>query len=402
MSNEKINNQNEEVVFISDEEKEKRKTRRTRKQENDNFANEPVIEKKDIAESAYCEIRFETKGRFNTPESMMFKPFSTLDINNIVLTKQEKILDVTLDTLNSLVVSEEGSTPFDLSNMLMEEFLEIMVGIKLRFVSSMHEYKWLCDCQYEYEEDDQKINTEELDLKTLNYTTIEDADKNLQDFMHPFISKMSEDVFDQWKQTTFEGRLEQEEIDNLDVETAVSKIRIEEPIALNAPDGNCYRFRFNRVGDLIIARKMADSKFAPKLASTQQLRYDKKKENPKEYQERKRKIIEEIKEEKAKYAVHVANAMRLVSINGIEYTNNKDRAEAYGKIDTQVTQNLVNFLDTLTFGVNDIREFVCPLCGKTKQRYLRRTLNPVEFLPVDVSSYGERKLDSGFSITFGI
>lgn len=395
-----INNNNDEVIFISEEEKRERKKRRAKKQESDNFANESVIDKKDIAEKAFCKINFETEGRFDIPKVLNFKPFSTLDINNIVLTKQEKIIDVILDTLNSLV--QEDTNTFDLTNMLMEEFLEIMIGMKLQFVSAKHEYKWLCDCQYDYDEKDQKINTEELDLNSINYTPISDADENLQKFVSPFIEKMPDDAFVQWKQTTFENKLSQEDIDNLTKEEAISKIVIEEPIAVNAPDGNCYRFRFNRVGDLIIARKLADSKFSQKFSSIQQLRYDKQKENPKEYQERKKNLIDELKEEKAKYAIHVANAMRLISINGETYKNNYDRVDAYGKIDTKVTQELTNFLDSLTFGVNDTREFVCPLCGETKQRYLRRTLNPVEFLPIDVPSEGGRSLDSGFNITFGV
>ena len=399
MSKETLNNQNEEVVFLSDEEVKERKKRSRTKKKPENFNEEKVLEQKNIAENGLCEITFESQGRFDIPAILSFKPYTTLDINNMVLTRQEKIVDILLNILNNLNTDKESC---DLSNMLMEEFLELMIAMKLRFMTPKHEHAWICDCQYKLSEDDQQINNTEIDLRTLQYTTITEADKILQDYYMPIIKGMTNVDFDQWKNSTFSNELSKEEIDALNVEEAVGLVKIEEPICINAPDGHSYRFRFNRIGDLIIARKMADNKFSGKFKAVQQMRYNQKNENMAAYKHRKEEAMTDLQEEKAKYAIHVADAMRLLAIDNEVVTSNQHKVDKFGKIDTQVTQELTFFLDSLSFGINDTRDLVCPLCGETKQRSLRRSLNPIEFLPINVNTSRDRKLASGFSVSFGV
>jgi len=335
-------------------------------------------------------INYETMGRFNIPPVLYFKDFSVEDENNLLLTRQEDVLETLVAILNTLKNSDADCKVED---MLTEELFETLIGIEKQFDTTQHIHSWVCDCQNEIDEQDRKINETEIDLNTLQYKSIDDSDEILKNFYKEKFASMSDE---EWKIYLF-TRYKDNPIMNINEYTRseeVIKIKIKEPFQLKI-DGQMYMFRFTRVGDMIKAKKMASEKFSQKIKIVQ---------NRKDpnipligLRDQKKEEIDKLKYEEIKYMFLAMRALSLLTVNGKELTD-EEKVNMYAAIPRNVQAEIRNFIDQFKIGVQHEQEFTCPLCGRSDKRLLQREIDFYELLPTAISS--KRKLGKRPGVDF--
>lgn len=381
---------------ISEQEVQARRVKaRTSKIENN--TEEAILEPAEEIRVDTINIDLETKGRFDVPEHITVKPFTGRDVNNIILSKPEKIMNSLVLVLNDCILPQ-GS--FKVEDMLPQEFLELMIGIKAKSTKT-HTHRWLCDCQSSVNSDDQIVNESVLDMNNFTYKSIEHADKKLREKSKPIFDKMSEEEFKKYKKSAF-ALISEEERENMTKDQALEKIRITEPIKLTTPD-HTYEFRFSRVGDIVYAQKESDRAFAFKFKEISNKKWDSKSGiSLADFKNQKENDMEEAKELQAKYGISVYQSLRLLRVDGKEINSLKERIDIYDKIDENYIIQFNSYISDLEFGLQQEEDFVCPLCQNIKRRSLQREFDPIEFLRVfDVAS-GEYRHDPRCTISFGI
>ena len=380
---------------------QRRRTVQQQKEQNTKQVEAEGITIPSIAENSVenVVVNLETEGRFDSPEKIVLRQFKGRDVNNLVLSRQDKLLPTLIQILNDCVIAEEGQEEVKIENCLPQEFIEIMIGLKSK-VSLKHEHKWICDCQDVLPVKEQQVNTDIIDLNTIHYVSISEADEKCREMTRPRFEMMTKEEFESYVNTHFSDYTEEEKA-KITIDDALKDIHITEPIKM-AVDGHIYEFRFNRMADLVFAQKEAENAFAFKFKQLQNKRWTQDcGMGMEQFKLQKEQDTDDLKDLQGRYAISVFHSLRLMKMDGQEITSLKRKIELYDDINGNNLIQLNNYLDSLRFGIYDTRDFVCPICGETKQRVLQREFNPMEFIPVIDATSGEYRHDPRCSIYFG-
>jgi len=334
-------------------------------------------------------INYETMGRFNIPYLLYFDDYTIDDVNNITLSRQDDILENLIAILNNRVNKDAN---IRVEDMLIEEFLETLIGIKMQFNTPLHKHMWVCsNCQSDFDDSDQQVNETEIDLRTLKYISIEEADVELRKYYKGIFDRMTSEEFKQWCNEKY-----QTDKVKTTISEEVAKISIGEPIKLYLNE-HFYAFRFNRVGDIVKAHRIAQKKYTGRLKQVKNKRMHGK--NLVEFKEGKEEEIKKIREMQAKDTVLFSRALTLFSKDGVELNPNQC-IEEYRNLPRVAMMEMINFFNKIKFGIQEEREFECTLCGNSERRSLQQEFNPIELLPLDTDS--TRKLRKSPSVNIFI
>lgn len=379
----------EENILINPEDIERRK----KKVEEEIKIQEEKKERqteKFLNKSGTVAIDYETMGRFDIPDVLHFNGYDVEDVNSISLSHAEDILENLVNILNNKAHSEIN---INTGNMLPEEFLETLIGLKIQFDTPFHEHAWICICQMGLEEEDQTTNKTTIDLRDLTFTSIEDLEENLRKQYKILMDEFTKEEFEQYLINKYG------EVINTTKKEEIQKIKIKEPM-VDTINGMKYAFRFIRIKDLIKGDLLARKKFAGKIKKIK----NKKIHNVPlaEVKAQKQEEIKKIRMEEAKLAILYARALSLISIDGKEIESDHQKLDIFRKIPHVDSSRIMDFMENLKFGVTTELELNCPMCGKSDRRSLRQELNPLELVPMDTDTKRELRKSTAINIHFGI
>jgi hypothetical protein len=341
-------------------------------------------------------IQYETMGRFDIPEVMYFRDYTIEEVNNLTLSKGEGLLENLVAILDSAKNEDAGCSVGD---MLLEEFMETLIGVKKQFNTTQHVHPWVCDCQEGVDEKDIKVNEEIIDLNTIQYISIEEADKVMQDIYSERLKVITDESFKNYLFKKY-AHAPLENIDEYTREMEVQNLRVKEPISFVNEDGVTYSFRFIRIKDIIKAQKMADSKFNSQIKAIQNRR--EAGNSLAEIKERKEQELKELKEFKNKYTMLCVRGLTLLAIDGRTINVDSEKVEIYKNLSRNFLMQTMSFFDEIKIGVQDKRELVCNLCGRSNERYLQRQFQFLELLPLDTDTKRVHRQSSGLDVYFGV
>lgn len=348
---------------------------------------EPRKEEKYYNRGNQVKIIYESEGRFSIPSELYFTDYDIEDVNNISLSRQEDLIETLVHVLNK---NKNQDSDCNIGDMLIEEMFETLIGIKMQFSSKDHPHKWMCECQDNIDDENRVINETIIDLSTLKYITIEEGDQLLRKYYRERIEGLSPEAQKEFLKSYG---------DKETVDSVLSKIKISEPFRYII-QGKEYQFNFIRVGDVYKAQKIVREKYMPKIKAIQN-----RKDIPgtplAESKSKKQDEIEKIQEEIAKNIVLYARAMALYKYEG-KVLSDQEKVNIYKKIPREDMFDLLDFLENVKFGIQDEREFTCPICGKVDKRLLQRELNPIELLPLDLRTKNTARRTAQLNIYFGV
>ena len=382
----------EEITVLSPDEVAQRRARKKAEVEAipEITKNETKFYNKGVGQ-AY--VQFESQGRFDIPLELGFKDFNGSDINSIVLSRREDLLENIVTMLQKNIVSDGNDAKIE--NMTMEEFLETLVAIKRQYNTHIHKHLWLCSCQSGVNEDEQHVNETEVNLNNIKYQSIAEADEEFKKIYKEDLDALSNGDWNTFVKNYYKG---EKDADTWTREDEVNRVTIKEPIRISDEEGNVYAFRLTRIKDLIIAQKMAMKKFGDKIIQVQ-----KKQVHGVPLVEMKAQKAEEIKKietERDKSIVLYAKAMSLISVNGKELSN-QEKIDTYSNLSRSLLLDFISFLDKIKFGIYDDIELACPLCGKVSKESLRQELDILQLLPLDTDTDRKCGKLSRLNISFG-
>lgn len=344
-------------------------------------------------------IHYESCGRLGNPDKLYFSDYSIKHVNDITLSRTDDLLENIITILNELKHVDDESADFCVSNFLLEEFLETLVGIKFQFVGKDHTFRWLCDCQAGIDPDDQIINEAIINLASLQYRSISDADEKLKEYVNKKLQTLTPEAFKNYLLNKYKDEPISSDMASWTIEQEIESLSIKEPISLKIGD-DIYDFRLTRLKDILKAQKLSTKEFAGKIKSAQSQKY--KEGSPlAEYKINKKKEVENLKYQQAKAGILYTKALGLVSINGEELSD-KQKIEKYITIPRNIISEFALLLDNIQFGIYHEQEFTCPECGEVSKRSLQQGFNPIEFLPMESSSTGESSKHTEFNVYIGV
>jgi len=338
-------------------------------------------------------IDYETMGRFDIPKVLYFEDYSVEHVNNLSLCNEENILETLVAILNDIKNQDSNCR---IEDMLIEEFLETMIGIKMTYNTSTHIHKWICTCQYNVPEKERIINDLPVDLKTLSYIFIEQADESLRDFYKKVFDDMTKEEF---REIVARRHKNAEGYENITIEEELKTIRIKEPFYQDI-DGNIYGFNFTRIRDLLNAQNYISNKYAGRIKQIKNKQVHGK--SPVELRDIREKEMDKLNLEKAKDTLTCAKALTITEYNGKNVEGAEEKIELYKKLKRGHLLEYNNFLDQMKFGIETEKEFECPECGQLDKRSLQQGLDPFEFLPFDPVEPNALRRHTGRNIFVGI
>jgi len=392
-----------ETSLISPEEIEKRRAERkprTQVLKDHNIEEEEIIVEtptegeKFINTAGLVKINFETLGRFDTPRTLHFDDYTGQHVLDITMSNEENFVENLLTIMQDLM--KEGDK-FNIGDMLPQEFIEAMVGIKIKFNTPMHDHRWLCDCQMNDEnKEPQKVG---LDLREITYTSILEADEKLKEFYKPYFESCTEEQFLTYLEMKYGDEEEVINVEDYDRDIELSKVKIEEPISQTVGE-DIFKFRFTRMKDIIMAQKIVDDKYAVEIKKIEMKKTHGVKKI--ELDLDKEKEMQKVQTSKIKDLISVAKSLTLVNYNGEDITDNNRKIELYKKIKRKETMEFNELLQYINFGIQEERDFECEFCGKIDRRLLQREFDPYEFIPLDSSTNSELRSSTRSTILFGV
>ncbi len=402
MSNRIVDNfEEDESIIINPDDLQKKR----RQKANDNLENEKqAIEKtknefgKIYNKGGQVAVNYETQGRFDMPSTLYFKDFTISHVNDLTLSRQEDLLENLVIILQQI---KNENVNINIEDMLVEEFLETLVGIKMEFNTPIHIHPWICDCQNGVAQELQKVNESEIDLRTLKYKSISEVDEEMKIYFKSLFDNMSEQEFVSYLKSKYKDnsntvyKKDQETIDN-----EINKIKIKEPITIFDEEHNSYSFRFLRIKDLLNAQKLGENKYAPKIHGLKNKKFNEK-DSLTNSKLQKEKEIEDVQYQQAKDTILFARAFSLLQYNG-KILSTEESLNYYKKAPRSILMQLSNFMNKLEFGIYDERELTCIECGQVSKRLLRQDFTPFELLPFDTDSKGIKGQPTKFAVYFGI
>jgi len=352
-------------ILSPDQVQEIRKSRREKKVEH--------VSDKYCMRGSRVSINYESQGRFSIPENMYFKDYDIEDVNNLTFSKQEDLLENVLFILNKCKNEDANCSVGD---MVPEEFLETLIGMKLQFANGIeHSHPWLCECQNGKPQSEQTVNETVIDLSKLIYLPIAGADKLLKDYYKEMFDSFTPEEWlaylnVRYKEEPFDFALHTKEAE-------LETITIKEPISQKIND-KIYAFRLMRMNDVIKGQRASTKKFNGQIKTIE----SKKVPTPELKMQRDEELVK-AEREKDKYSILYSQAMTLLSVDDVAFTSDEERFLAYKSIPRSDLFDLIDFYDEFKFGVNQEIELSCPLCGKTVKRSLRQEINSIELLPLE-------------------
>ena len=326
--------------------------------------------------STSVKIDFETMGRFSIPESLYVEDWDTEDVNNLTFCNEDNIFETLVAIINKNVKDQA----FKVEDMLLEEFLEVMIGIKASFDSPIHIHRWACDCQADMDDKDRTIHEYPIDLKTINYVSILEADEKLKQYYKKLFESINREQFAELMITKY-GDAMKDTVADYTIEQELEKITVQDPLKQSI-NGKIYEFRLMRVGDLLIAQREANKKFIYNQKVLNSKKYRKELGELAAFKSNQEEQLKKLQEEKAKETLLYAQASTIVAVDGQPLTGIQEKAIAYKDIKRRDRLNFLAFLEEITFGIKNEMNLVCPLCGREEKRTFRKELNPLEFIPI--------------------
>ena len=357
------------------ESKEELRRRRANPEDTDN---ETVVSNR----ANTVEVVFESSGRFSLPQKMNFYDFNGRNVSDLTMSKREDLLENLISILNER--KHPDFEKVDIVNATTEELLEILLNIKNTFTGSIFKHYFMCECQNDKLENDKQASEANVDISTLKFTSIEEADENLRKKYKEKLEKASPEVW-----TLYLKKKYGEDFDtsSITIDEEISKYSIGDNLSI-VDKGNVFQFDFFRIKHLIKAKKYVENKY---YFTIKQINNRKEHNVPlAESKERKMKELDLIAEKKEKDLISYARALALVSKNSNRIETDEERIAEYENIGGTVLIDFLSLLDDIKFGITDEREIKCNLCGESKKRSLRRELDVLELLPTNTSSEGER------------
>jgi hypothetical protein len=388
------NPNNEESLLLTPEEVGRRRSRKEVEAEQQIKHSLPSSNEKFYNRGGRVAINYESLGRFSIPATLYFKDYTIEDVNDLTLSRQEDILETVISILNKC---KNEDAQCDVADMTVEEFLETLIGMKSQFNTSIHIHRWLDKCQTSVDEEERTFSESEIDLNTLKYSSIEEADQKIQAYFKDLFSLMSPE---EWKNYLY-SKYQDNPLENIDTytkEEEIKTIRLTEPI-IYPFNGKKYAFRLTRIGDVVKGQKIAQKQFAAKIKAIQNKRDPNIPLN--ELKVRKERELEDVKIEQTRKATLYSRALSLISIDGKSIPEN-ERISHYKDLPRQGLIDFINLLDNAVFGVNDERELTCNLCNEAERRLLRQEINPVELLPLDTNTTRKLRKSAGVTLYFGV
>jgi hypothetical protein len=331
-----------------------------------------------IAENNASKVKidYETMGRFSIPESLYFEDWDTEDINNLTLCNEENIFETLVNIMNKNVKDQN----FRVEDMLLEEFLETMIGIKSSFDTPIHIHRWVCTCQKDVDNKEMIVHEHTIDLRTINYISVLEADEKLKEYYKRIFESMTREQFAEFAIMKY-GEEMKDRVADYTIEEELKTSTIKEPIKQSV-NGKLYEFRLMRVGDLLLAQKEADKKYIYQLKVVNSKKYRKELGELSVFKSNQEEQIKKLQEEKAKEVLFYAQASTIVAVDGQAITNMQEKAKVYKEIKRKPRLEFLAYLEEIKFGIANEMNLVCPLCGQEEKRPFRKELNPLEFIPI--------------------
>lgn len=377
---------NEDSVLLSPDEVKKRREKKPQQTENN-------VTDKFYNRGGTVAINYETMGRFSIPSTLYFKDYSVNDENDLLLTRREDLLETEISVLNKL---KNEDAKCQVEDMLIEEFFETLIGIKKQFDTTQHTHLWICSCQDELPIAEQAVNELVIDLNTIQYKSIIEADEILKDYYREKFKTLSPEAWQEYIITRYKDD-PNVSLTELTPEEELKNIRIKEPMQIKTD--RLYSFRFPRIGDLVKARKIASKEYNIKIKEVQA------RKNPnvllKDLNFQKEEDIKKLEKEEAKYTFLVTRALSLISVDGRELTDS-EKIQIFSHLPRTTDAKIKEFLTQFKFGIQHEQEFVCPICGKTDKRLLQREIDPHELLPTFSVTKRDIRQSPGIDIYVGI
>jgi hypothetical protein len=344
-------------------------------------------------------IEFSTGGRFTTPKLGYYKYYTTKQINDLGLTRQDDKLETLLSILNQVNVNNE----IQAEDLLLEELFEVVVAIKRKFRGNWHTHKWYCEeCQKDVEDKDKVVSEMDIDLSTLKEISIEESDDNFRSFMKQRYEKLKTQnptIFLQ-QMKILKPDLSIDIPNDVNIDEVLKNINIKEPFNITCPvTKKKYSFRFTRVGDYIKAKRFIDLKYSPQLKNVKKERWNSK-GSLAEFKHSQEFKLNQLNEQKAKDTLLAAKAFSLVTVNGKELKDT-ERFNELSNMNPITAEALAEVLENQKFGIQDERDYTCNLCGHTERGYLMRRTSVLEFILDNSSSNGRSRLSNEEIVLFG-
>ncbi len=382
------------------EERKKKRGSRTQEAKPKQEKIEKSIERdeKFFNRGGLVQIHYESEGRFSIPETLYIKDYSIQHINDLALSKPQDILENLLAILDELINEDADCST---KNMTLEEFFETLVGMKQELNTTEHVHRWICECQENVPDSEQKIEEYILNLAELNYKSISDNDKDLQEMMLEHFKEMDDAEFKEYLLHRYKDN-PLDDIDSWTREKEAETQRIKEPFYYIHPEtGDIYGFKLTRIGDVVIGQKIAEREFKGKISQVE------RKPHPQgmslaEFKSRQKQELESIQEEQAKRSIFYAKALTIVSFNEEIIEDDLEKIRIYKQLTRGNMFDLMDFLSYINFGIDHEIELKCSVCGKTEGRSLQQDLNPIELLPLDNDSKRRHKKSGNLKIYFAV
>lgn len=347
--------------------------------------------------SGTVDVEYESLGRFSTPAKLSFKDYSTMDINAIVMSTPDKLVKTLVPILNGMICGEHAGK-FDVSNMTVEEFIETLVAVKGKFNTRYHKHPYMCECQYDKPQDEQKFQDIMVDLGSLKYKSIEQVDEEIRATYKKDIEALTEEEWNEYKKSYAAIHNIDENI--VTKEMTLENIKVTEPFVIN-PDGHEIALRLIRISDVIKAQELLDKEY-----SVQIKRIQNRQEHGvsgEDLKIKKQNEIEELEKEKAKKLLLYIKAFSLISIDGKQLTD-AEKIKAMLDRDifpNRVSQDINSLLDELKFGVFDTIEFNCSFCGQENKEDLQHNISVTELLPLNSKNERDSRHLTRLNVRFG-
>lgn len=347
--------------------------------------------------SGKVRVDYESMGRFSIPQTLFFMDYSPADVNSIVMSSQEEMAATLVPIINGMVC-DENSENFNSEDMTIEEFLETLIAVKGKFNTIKHNHPYICECQYDKPEADQKLQTTEVNLAKLKYKSIEQVEEELKQFFQEDINLLTEEEWisyrDNWAN---KNNLDP---NSLTKENILENFKITEPFTIK-PEDHEITFRLSRMKDLLKAQKILDKEYTPKIKRIQnRVEHGVPGE---ELSAKKQKEIEELQKEKSKKLISYTKAFSIIALDGKTLTDNEklEIIEDRNIFPRRITADIDSFLDQLKHGVFDTIEFSCPLCGKLNKEELQYNISITELLPLNSKDERDNRHFTRLNIRFG-
>lgn len=332
-------------------------------------------------------VEYTAQGRFSIPSVLYWKDFTVEDVNKLAMTKQEDLLKVLINILNKIKNDESVRV----EDMTYEEFVETLISLKAGYNTSLHEHMWSCDCQDMFQESDRKLSTQTIDLKSLSFILMDEADKELQGIYKDEFLANPESYTAYMKNKYPKGT-------TLKMEEELKNIKVEEPISFKLGN-DIFQFRFQRVGDFVKAYEVVNNKYKARISMVESERHTNK--TPSEVRKIRESKMQDIQQEMATDTIIFSKAYSMLTKNG-QQLNDEQKVKEWRNMSRSHMFKIQEHFDLMNFGLHDERELRCNLCGKTKRGWLHQEFNIVELLPIQHGSNDENRRRPRLDIFTGV